>query len=687
MLTEPLAPYMLWAKTREAAEIDLAGSNLLPCTLEELPGIAGALQLTAPNDNGYAPLVDSIAAHCGVTADRVVTAAGCSGANFLAIAALVGAGDEVLVEQPGYDPLVGACTLLGARVTRIPRPFSRGFQLDLDAVRAAVTPATRLIIVTSPHNPSGVSLDAATLQALATIAERAGAHLLVDEVYRDAVKLGAGDAATASATMLDGPVIISNSLTKSYGLNGLRCGWAVAPAAVAVRMRRVRDLVDAVGSAPSDRLSVFAFQHLPLLAARTTRLVTANLALARSFAATQPGLLLAEPPRATVIFPRVSGLADTTALVAEIAARHGVAVAPGRFFDAPAHIRISLAGQTDKLAEGLRRLSRALAGVSLSFLIGLCLLATGATFSAQAAGTRTSAPPSVDGRQLLRDLQVLSADNMEGRLVGSPGGAKARAFVIERFTASGLLPFGSSYESPFTFTAGRGATAAERQGVNIIGHIPGTREPGRYIVITAHYDHVGVRNGVTFNGADDNASGTAALFALASYFRANPPAHSLIFAALDAEESGLRGARHFVAQPPVDILSLLINLNMDMIGRDANHLLYVVGTHAQPALKPVIERVAAAAAVTLKMGHDDPAKKDSEDWSNSSDHAPFCQAKIPCLYFGVEDFENHHRATDKYETMTHDFYVRVVEAMIQVAKAFDAAPPSRAQPEMADNGV
>jgi len=279
--------------------------------------------------------------------------------------------------------------------------------------------------------------------------------------------------------------------------------------------------------------------------------------------------------------------------------------------------------------------------------------------------------------QLLADLKALSADDMEGRLVGSPGGAKARAFVIDRFKAAGLKPFGASFEFPFTFTGGRGAAAAERQGINVIGQITGTREPNRYIVISAHYDHIGVRNGVTFNGADDNASGTAALFALAEYFATYPPAHSLIFAAFDAEESGLRGARAFVATPPVNVSALLINLNMDMIGRDANNLLYVVGTTSQPTLKPVIERVAASATVKLTMGHDDPTKKDVEDWTSSSDHAPFCQAKIPCLYFGVEDFENHHKATDKYDTMTHDFYVRVVETMIAVVRAFDAAPPGR----------
>ena len=128
MLTEALAPYMLWAKTRTPAEIDLAGSNLLSCTVDDLPGTREALHLTAPNDNGFTPLREAIASHMGVPSSRVVTATGCSGANFLSIAALVGAGDDVLVEQPGYDPLVGACTLLGARVHRFGRPFARSHE-------------------------------------------------------------------------------------------------------------------------------------------------------------------------------------------------------------------------------------------------------------------------------------------------------------------------------------------------------------------------------------------------------------------------------------------------------------------------------------------------------------------------------------------------------------------------------
>jgi hypothetical protein len=295
-----------------------------------------------------------------------------------------------------------------------------------------------------------------------------------------------------------------------------------------------------------------------------------------------------------------------------------------------------------------------------------------------AARWQDAASKLIDAQALLRDLQTLSADDMEGRQVGTAGGAKARAFVIERFKASGVVPLGDSYEQPFTFTAGRGAAQAERQGVNVIGKIEGTTSPKQYIVVSAHYDHIGVRNGTVFNGADDNASGTAGLFAVAKYFSTHKPANTIIFAAFDAEESGLRGSRAFVTTLPVDAAAIGVDLNMDMIGRDPNDLLYVVGTFTQPFLKPFIERIAAKAPVKLVMGHDDPAKAKAngtnqqfEDWTSDSDHKSFCDAKIPCLYFGVEDFDQHHRATDDYATITYGFYVRAVETMVYATQEFD----------------
>jgi len=272
----------------------------------------------------------------------------------------------------------------------------------------------------------------------------------------------------------------------------------------------------------------------------------------------------------------------------------------------------------------------------------------------------------IDSAALLNDLKVLSADDMQGRQVDTPGGEKARKYVIQRFTESGIRTFQATYEQPFTFS-GRGG-AGERHGVNVVGHIDSMPPSGRYIVISAHYDHIGIRNGQVANGADDNASGTAALFALAKYFNEHRPQHSLIFVAFDAEEAGEWGSKAFVKEPVASLVDL--DLNVDMIGREPDDRLFVVGTALQPFLKPYIENIAKVAPVKLLIGHEDP--KQPEDWTKDSDHYSFILAKIPALYFGVEDFGQHHKVTDDYETMSHDFYVRAVETMVHAVKEFDA---------------
>ena len=296
----------------------------------------------------------------------------------------------------------------------------------------------------------------------------------------------------------------------------------------------------------------------------------------------------------------------------------------------------------------------------------LILLAVSAALAGQSVKSGV-----IDAPALLNDLKTLSADDMQGRQVDTEGGAKARAYVIQRFKDSGIKPFGESYEEPFTFQAGRGGgNSPERHGVNVVGHIDGARSG--YLVVSAHYDHIGVRNGVVFNGADDNASGTAALFAVAKYFSAHKPSHTLIFAAFDGEEAGLRGANAFVAKPPVDASTIVVDVTMDMIGRDPNDKLFAVGTRVNPFLKPYLEKVAADAPVKLLFGHEDPAQKDVEDWSRDSDHYAFQRQNIPAIYLGVEDFDQHHKATDDYETITYSFYVRAVETCVSVVKAFDA---------------
>jgi Zn-dependent M28 family amino/carboxypeptidase len=283
--------------------------------------------------------------------------------------------------------------------------------------------------------------------------------------------------------------------------------------------------------------------------------------------------------------------------------------------------------------------------------------------------TVADAPSSkiINAKQLLRDIETLSADDMQGRGIGTAGGAKAREYVVAQFRKVGLKSFDPSYLQPFDFT---GRSGAKVNGVNVIGYIEGKNNPEKYIVITAHYDHVGIQKGEIYNGADDDASGTAALFALANYFKEKRPSHSIIFVAFDGEESGLRGSRKFVAEPPVKKESIVLNVNLDMVARNDKNELYAAGTYHYPMFKPLLEAIAKDAKVKLLLGHDRPELK-SNDWTSQSDHFAFHQAKIPFIYFGVEDHKDYHKPTDDFVNINQAFYVHAVETILEAVKSFD----------------
>lgn len=342
---------MEWAKTRPSAEFDLAGSNILACTLDDLPGAREALALHGANDNGYRPLMEAVGARYGVPADNVTTGGGTAGANFLVFAALLEPGDEVLVERPGYDPLLGAARLLGATTTRFERRFEDGYALDPDLVRRAITPRTTIIVITSPHNPTGVPVDPAALEEVGRLAERQGAVVLVDEVYKDVT----GDPAPPAATRGD-VFVTTSSLTKSYGLSSLRTGWVLASDRLTSRVRRARDVVDGTGPIVTERLAVLAFQHLDALRARARSLLARNSALVAAFLTAHPQLQYV-PSAGTIVFPRIAGLPDATSFVERAMLEHATAVGPGHFFEAPAHFRLGYGGDTEKLRGGLERLS------------------------------------------------------------------------------------------------------------------------------------------------------------------------------------------------------------------------------------------------------------------------------------------------------------------------------------------
>lgn len=346
---------MEWAKSRPAVRFDLAISNIRAASLTDLPGAEDALALSGPNDNGYAPLRQAIAARYGVRPTQVTTAQGCAGANFLAFAALLAPGDDVLIEEPGYDPLIGAARLTGASVVRYARDFADGFALDPDRIRAAMTARTRLIVITSPHNPSGALADAAALREVGRLAEAQGAHVLVDEVYLDVT-----DPSHPSAATYGDLFVSTSSLTKSYGLSGLRCGWILSSETVAEKIRRTRDVVDGTGSIVAERIAVVAFEHLEALRLRAQRILETNRPLALDFLRRHPQLEFVEPPGGTIVFPRLSGVDDTAPFAERLLREFDTAIVPGRFFQAPQHFRLGFSGDTTALTGGLAALEHAL---------------------------------------------------------------------------------------------------------------------------------------------------------------------------------------------------------------------------------------------------------------------------------------------------------------------------------------
>ncbi|MEP0265299.1 M28 family peptidase [Dokdonia sp.] len=260
--------------------------------------------------------------------------------------------------------------------------------------------------------------------------------------------------------------------------------------------------------------------------------------------------------------------------------------------------------------------------------------------------------------QLLERLKTLSSDAFEGRRTGEKGGLLARKYIIKTFKDLGVSSFGSKYEHKFTFEA-RGK---EYQAANVLAQVKGTEFPDKYIVISAHYDHLGIRDGEVYNGADDDASGVAALFSFAEYLKKNPPRYTVVLAAFDGEELGLQGAYYFVDK--MKGATIAANLNMDMISRSEKKELYVVGTPHNEKLKSIIENLKNPTQSKLLIGHDGGDGK--EDWTSASDHGAFHKAKIPFLYFGDEDHPGYHNPTDDYEKITPGFYKDAVRLILSV---------------------
>lgn len=300
----------------------------------------------------------------------------------------------------------------------------------------------------------------------------------------------------------------------------------------------------------------------------------------------------------------------------------------------------------------------------IALILFFCFIFQGSQVLAQTDSALTQA---FNEKDLLKHVKSLSSDAFQGRRTGETGAIKARKYIVNQFHSAQVKPLGKAFEQAFTFRKG----SKQYNAVNVIGQIIGTEFPKKYIVISAHYDHEGIKQGRIYNGADDNASGVSALFAFAEYFKTYPPKHTVILAAFDGEELGLQGSKYYVNHPIVSLNDILVNLNLDMISRSNKNELFAVGTSFNKNLKNLISKVKTTSKIQLVSGHD--GNDGLENWTYASDHANFHKKNIPFIYFGVADHKDYHEPTDDYENIHPEFYTEAVKTILAVFTDVDNA--------------
>jgi aspartate/methionine/tyrosine aminotransferase len=350
------SPFVEWAKLRSTARFNLATSGMVSLPLSELEVKIEQLEINGPNNYGYTPLMEAIAQRYRVPQVCAVAAMGTSLANYLALAAATDPGDEILVEQPSYDPLLNAANYLGLKIKRFQRPAKQGFAVDLDDLERNLSSRTRLIALCNMHNPSGALVPDAVLQEIARLARKHGAYVLVDEVYREMLF----EAQPQSAFHFDPErFIITNSLTKAYGLSGLRCGWVLAPPELAARMWHINDIHGSTYAHPTELLSVMALEKLPQISHKMKTLLDTNRELLRKFLARRRDLDYFWPEYGTVVFPRLKH-GNVDELCSLLRSEFDTTVVPGSFFELPDRFRLGVGMPTESVRESLSALERGL---------------------------------------------------------------------------------------------------------------------------------------------------------------------------------------------------------------------------------------------------------------------------------------------------------------------------------------
>ncbi len=351
--------YMAWAKQKSDALFNLATSGVPAYPMADLPIRIEDIEIGGSWPYGYKPLMERLSAKTGVAEDCLVYTIGTSMANFVALTALVHRGDEVLIEKPTYDPLLTILHHIGAKIERFERRADHGFRLGLGELERRITPKTRLIVLCNLHNPSSTLTDDASLRQVGEMAAKVGAQVLVDEVYLETLF----DQPWRSSFHLGPNFVITSSLTKAYGLSGIRCGWILAQPEFVQQMWEIIDYTYGIPAHPAACIGVVALDHLDLMRNRARTLLDTNRALVNDFLKSHPQLVCEPNQFGTTIFPRLR-TGRTSDFVTLLRDKFETSVVPGEFFEQDQHFRLGFCGDTETLRGGLERLDAALEAFS-----------------------------------------------------------------------------------------------------------------------------------------------------------------------------------------------------------------------------------------------------------------------------------------------------------------------------------
>ncbi|HKZ63370.1 MAG TPA: pyridoxal phosphate-dependent aminotransferase [Thermoplasmata archaeon] len=340
-------------RTEGKGFLHISHSEILGFRFSEFGKEFPDLDLGEAFPRGSPKLRSLIGAQHQIWPDQVLVCNGASEANFLVQAALLSPGDEVLVENPLYPPLREGLAGFGAAVRRVPRLPAEGWRLDLDALERAITAKTKLVVLTNLNNPTGGMLRAADLRRLADLAEAHGFHVHVDETFREL----AFDQAPPTAASFGPRFLVTSTLTKAFGLGGLRLGWVVGAPDLIERVKSVKDYASICPSRVSEELAMWALSRKEEFLARAERICVANRAVVRAWLDQNADVECVLPDYGNLCFPRLPVGVD--ALAEKLRDQYRVVIAPGRFFGMREHFRLGYGGKKADLEKGLEHLAMA----------------------------------------------------------------------------------------------------------------------------------------------------------------------------------------------------------------------------------------------------------------------------------------------------------------------------------------